>query len=415
MEDKNKIPNLQLAKEKAEIYSQVDGLSLQNLFYVYNNYFPNCFMFTRPSKDGDNFFDTSGFLKYLEENTPENEYMETIKYMTEDLSTNEIRLGFCVLLHKSNIFARIERSISESYVLFGNGYEDKFNSFKTNLYKYYRAPEEEKNNLYTISQDSTGFHLLKSHIKEVKDFNIKLHYNDDFPHEDEKIKKFINDDNKSGLVILHGEKGTGKTTYIRHLITTFSNRKFVFVPSSLIELLGQPSFASFLLSLNNHVIILEDCENAIRDRKTNYTGSAVSLLLNMSDGLLSDDLGTKFICTFNEDVKNIDEALTRKGRLVSMYEFKALNVDKTNELLNELTKKKACDNDLLFYIENENTYYSVSHDNVGYVLDDVTDTKDEFFKDTAIISSPKSEKPLTLADIFNYDDDSYVKERKKII
>ena len=108
----------------------------------------------------------------------------------------------------------------------------------------------------------------------------------------------------------------------------------------MISLLGEPSFGSFLITLNNHVIVLEDCENAIRDRKQSGSASAVSLLLNMTDGLLSDDLGMKFICTFNEDMKNIDSALLRKGRLMSKYEFKALQVDKAEKLLKLNYKEK---------------------------------------------------------------------------
>ena len=96
------------------------------------------------------------------------------------------------VLHKSNIYARIEKNISETYVLFSNDGYDALNKFKETLYKFYTEPKEEKNNIYKIYSDNTGFHLNKGHIKEVKDFNIGLQYNDDFPHEDEKIKKFIN-------------------------------------------------------------------------------------------------------------------------------------------------------------------------------------------------------------------------------
>ena len=38
--------NMALDKDFSSVYSDVDGLSLQNLFYVKNNYFPYCDMFT---------------------------------------------------------------------------------------------------------------------------------------------------------------------------------------------------------------------------------------------------------------------------------------------------------------------------------------------------------------------------------
>ena len=371
-----KIPNLKLAKELSKIYSDVDGLSLQNLFYTYNEYFPNCYMFSRSSREGDYYFDTVELLKCLQELAKtdyKDEHMETIEYCTEDLTTKEVKKGICVLFKESNIFARIENSISESYILYANDGYGALNKFKEILYRFYIAPEEEKNHIFKIYQDNTGFHLNKGNIKEVA-IDINLHYNDDFPAQDAKIRRFIEQDDKSGLVILHGEKGTGKTTYIKNLITSYPNRKFVFLSPDLISVLGTPTFTTFLNGLQNHVIILEDCENAIRDRKNNFgsSASAVSVLLNMTDGILADDLGMKFICTFNEDIKDIDSALMRKGRLVSKYEFKKLTVEKTNALLKELYKD---------------------------VEGDV----------------PTSKVPMTLADIFYMEEESYEEHRKSII
>ena len=56
----------------------------------------------------------------------------------------------------------------------------------------------------------------------------------------------------------------------------------------------------------------------------------------MCDGLLSDVFNIKIIATFNEDIKKVDDALLRKGRLIYRYEFKELSVEKTNKLLKSL-------------------------------------------------------------------------------
>ena len=77
----------------------------------------------------------------------------------------------------------------------------------------------------------------------------------------------------------------------------------------------------------------------------------------MTDGILSDDLGIKFICTFNEDMKNIDPALLRKGRLVSKYEFKPLEIPKAQAILEErgieATLAKPLSLAELFYFEED--------------------------------------------------------------
>ena len=47
--------NLTLDKAKSSIYAEVDGLSLQNLFYSNNGYFPCCYMFSRSSRSYENY------------------------------------------------------------------------------------------------------------------------------------------------------------------------------------------------------------------------------------------------------------------------------------------------------------------------------------------------------------------------
>lgn len=400
MTETNVGTHMVLPRSEAEIYSQVDGLSLQNLFYVKNNSFPNCYMFTRSSRGSDNYFDTPKMIEYFKENIPADENMQYIVYSTYDLDSKEERVGFSIILNKSNIFARMENNVTESYVLYGNDDKEALGKFIEMIRQFYVAPEEEKNNLFLVAQDMSGFKLNKWHIKEVKDFDFNLQYNDDFPVANATIKDFIDEDGKSGLLILWGEKGTGKTTYIRHLISSYPNKKFVFIPSNLITMLGDPSFGNFLLSLQNSIIILEDCEAVIRSRKSNSSASAVSLLLNMGDGLMSDDLGIKFICTFNEEVTNIDEALMRKGRLACMYEFKKLTSDKVSALLPKV-------------VENKIAEYENKIEEAGDDVEKVNRINDKIEKLRGIFNYSNF-KAMTLADIYNVEDASFIKETKKI-
>jgi GTPase SAR1 family protein len=339
-------------------------------------------------------------IEYIKENTPADENMQYIVYSTYDLDSKEEKVGFSVIFNKSNIFARMENNVTESYVLYGNEDKEALGKFIETIRQFYVAPEEEKNNLFLVAQDMSGFKLNKWHIKEVKDFDFNLQYNDDFPVANATIKDFIEEDGKSGLLILWGEKGTGKTTYIRHLISSYPNKKFVFIPSNLITMLGDPSFGNFLLSLQNSIIILEDCEAVIRSRKSNSSASAVSLLLNMGDGLMSDDLGIKFICTFNEEVTNIDEALMRKGRLACMYEFKKLTADKVGILLPEVVKNKIAE-------------YEKKIEEAGDDTDKVNRINEKITKLQSIFNYSKF-KDMTLADIYNVEDASFIKETKKI-
>jgi ATP-dependent 26S proteasome regulatory subunit len=83
----------------------------------------------------------------------------------------------------------------------------------------------------------------------------------------------------------------------------------------------------------NSVLVIEDAEELISSREE-VRNSNLSMLLNLTDGLLGESVGIQIIVTFNTDVNNIDKALLRKGRLSIIYEFKLLALDRRNALLN---------------------------------------------------------------------------------
>jgi len=120
---------------------------------------------------------------------------------------------------------------------------------------------------------------------------------------------------------------------IRHLISNV-NKHFILINNRLIESLSDPCFIDFMIDCKDCILILEDCEQAIVDRSVSAFGNSISNLLNMSDGLMSDIMNLKFICTFNTNISNIDDALLRKGRCKVKYEFKELSADKV-AILNE--------------------------------------------------------------------------------
>ena len=107
----------------------------------------------------------------------------------------------------------------------------------------------------------------------------------------------------------------------------------------MIEALSSPDFLPFISRQPNSVLILEDCESLLVHRENGFNNaSALSNLLNLGDGLLSDALSVNVICTFNAGVKKIDDAILRKGRLLARYEFKELEVSKACALAQKIGK-----------------------------------------------------------------------------
>ena len=200
-----------------------------------------------------------------------------------------------------------------------------------------KTPEKPKFKLLVHSQ--YGFSTEEFDLKSF-DVNVDDNYNDDIP--DKKIRDFINSESEAGLCILHGKPGTGKTYYIRALIKN-CKREFIYMNKECLNYINDSSFIAFLIRSKNSVFIMEDCENVLASR-TEYNNT-ISTLLNLSDGLLGDSLNNKFICTFNTDISNIDDALLRKGRMKVCYEFKYLDKDKANKLAEKLHKKDRFDKD----------------------------------------------------------------------
>jgi len=187
-----------------------------------------------------------------------------------------------------------------------------------------------------IVERSGKLDLRAMEIKRTK-LDIGLFYEDDFSETDAIIRQRLNKKNDKGIVLLHGLPGTGKTTYLRYLIGKIKKRVMFLSPSVAGNLMN-PDFIEMLIRNPNTVVIIEDAENIIMDRKYN-SGSAVSNLLNISDGLLADFLNVQLICTFNNSLTLVDSALMRKGRLIAKYEFGKLSVAKAQKLSNHLGLK----------------------------------------------------------------------------
>jgi len=192
--------------------------------------------------------------------------------------------------------------------------------------------------------ESGGYLYLQDFEVKKGPLDINMNYNDDFAKVNDLILKRLNKENDKGLVLLHGEPGTGKTSYIRYLTTQVS-KKLIYIPSEYANKIASPDFLPLMISNPNSVLIIEDAENILESREDNTRNAAVSSLLNVADGLLSDCLNLQIVCTFNTHINNIDKALLRKGRLIANYEFKALHSEKAQKLSDSLGYKYKIDSD----------------------------------------------------------------------
>ena len=158
---------------------------------------------------------------------------------------------------------------------------------------------------------------------------LELHYGADFgAWEQQWLARLAQ--RRSGVTVLFGPPGVGKTSYLKMLMARFIDRfVFYYLPLSSFEVLSAPHFVGFWLDQNRRhgpktkLAVIEDAENLLlpRDERSR---AQVSNLLNIGDGFLGEHLKLHVIATTNAPMRKLDEAVLRPGRLMGTREFRRL-------------------------------------------------------------------------------------------
>jgi hypothetical protein len=195
-----------------------------------------------------------------------------------------------------------------------------------------------------ISHDGREYFVKDFSLEgKVPDFaHADLHYGEGFEDFHNKLCYRIASETK-GLILLHGEPGTGKTQYIRVLLDLIAEKgkRVLYVPPSFATHLMEPSMINFIGDWiteeeSDVIMLIEDAEPLMETRSGDGRSTGISNLLNMTDGILNDMLGVMVIATFNTELDRIDSALLRPQRLIARKEFFRLEKENAQELATAL-------------------------------------------------------------------------------
>jgi len=144
----------------------------------------------------------------------------------------------------------------------------------------------------------------------------------------EYIEDFLN--SSANVLILIGQPGTGKTTFIKNLIHRAGGDAKVAYDE---KVLNTDDFFAGFIEDDCSFLVMEDADAFLSARQDG--NSMMHKFLNVSDGLVSAADKKLVFSTNLPNIRDIDSALLREGRCFDVLQFRALTRDESKKVYEE--------------------------------------------------------------------------------
>lgn len=143
------------------------------------------------------------------------------------------------------------------------------------------------------------------------------------------FKRYL--ESEANVLILFGEPGTGKTTFIRELIVQNGLNAMITYEEDLMN--SDRIYLDLITDDDQDILIMEDADLMLLSRESD-SNKIMSKLLNISDGLMKNK--KKIIFTANINYSKADHALIRPGRCFDVINFRALTPEEAVNAANAM-------------------------------------------------------------------------------
>lgn len=166
-----------------------------------------------------------------------------------------------------------------------------------------------------------GRHGINSHIIQLEN-DATLH-DESYPYLENGVENYITEylNSDSPVLILMGPPGTGKTSFIKHMIASRNLKGTITYDEKVYN--SEDFYIEFVKSKDENILVIEDADTIIQSREK-FDNKGLSRLLNITDGVFKKK-GKKVVFSTNiQSKESIDSALIRPGRTFDLVNFRSL-------------------------------------------------------------------------------------------
>lgn len=197
--------------------------------------------------------------------------------------------------------------------------------------------------IYMIKEGARGYEF--SRLGELGKNLVRENYEEATLADVDFVKEELSSPYPTGRIhLFHGPTGTGKSHIIRDIIN-LRGCTFLYFQASLLRALNNANLIEAILehqegSSSRVVMIIEEADELLIPRGADNHGN-IAALLNLGDGLPGEAVDLRFILTTNKKVGEMDEAVSREGRLSSKTLVDTPTATRANAILHRLVPDRA--------------------------------------------------------------------------